>query len=78
LRLTRKRFGLALESAAEGLIGGDVIGKGIEFRLGVMNFMQCFVWGSWLISFGAYMIVTLGFTGGQSAASTRRWASVRF
>ena len=34
----------------------------IQFRLTVMNFMQFFVWGSWLISLGAYMIVTLGFT----------------
>src|SRR5688572_25175473 len=37
----------------------------IQFRLTVMNFMQFFVWGSWLISLGGYMIVTLGFTGGQ-------------
>jgi NHS family xanthosine MFS transporter len=37
----------------------------IKLRLTVMNFMQFFVWGSWLISLGAYMIVTLGFTGGQ-------------
>jgi NHS family xanthosine MFS transporter len=37
----------------------------IQLRLIVMNFMQFFVWGAWLISFGAYMIVTLGFTGGQ-------------
>ena len=37
----------------------------IQFRLVVMNFIQFFVWGSWLISLGAYMIVTLGFTGGQ-------------
>jgi NHS family xanthosine MFS transporter len=37
----------------------------IQFRLMVMNFMQFFVWGSWLISLGAYMIVTLGFTGSQ-------------
>ena len=37
----------------------------IQLRLTVMNFMQFFVWGSWLISLGAYMIVTLGFTGGQ-------------
>ena len=37
----------------------------IQFRLTVMNFMQFFVWGSWLISLGAYMIVTLGFTGSQ-------------
>ena len=37
----------------------------IQFRLTVMNFMQFFVWGAWLISMGAYMIVTLGFTGGQ-------------
>ena len=37
----------------------------IRFRLTVMNFMQFFVWGSWLISLGAYMIVTLGFSGSQ-------------
>ena len=37
----------------------------IQLRLIVMNFMQFFVWGSWLISLGAYMIVTLGFTGGH-------------
>jgi len=28
-----------------------------------MNFMQFFVWGAWLISFGAYMSKNLGFTG---------------
>ncbi len=37
----------------------------IQVRLGLMNFMQFFVWGSWLISLGGYMIATLGFTGGQ-------------
>src|SRR5678816_4272748 len=37
----------------------------IEARLTIMNFLQFFVWGSWLISLGAYMIVTLGFTGGE-------------
>jgi len=30
-----------------------------------MNFMEFFVWGSWLISLGGYMIVTLKFSGGQ-------------
>jgi MFS transporter, NHS family, xanthosine permease len=34
-------------------------------RLTLLNFLQFFVWGSWLISLGAYMIVTLGFSGGQ-------------
>ena len=37
----------------------------ISFRLTVMNFMQFFVWGAWLISFGAYMSKALGFTGLQ-------------
>ena len=37
----------------------------IQGRLAVMNFLQFFVWGAWLISLGAYLIVTLGFTGGQ-------------
>ncbi len=38
---------------------------GIKMRLTVMNFLQFFVWGSWLISLGGYMIVSLKFTGGQ-------------
>jgi len=37
----------------------------IKLRLIVMNFLEFFVWGSWLISLGGYMIVTLKFTGGQ-------------
>ena len=28
-----------------------------------MNYLQFFVWGSWLISLGTYMSVTLGFSG---------------
>ncbi|HIP33577.1 MAG TPA: MFS transporter, partial [Bacteroidia bacterium] len=38
---------------------------GIRFRLIIMNFMQFFIWGSWLISLGGYMINTLNFTGGE-------------
>jgi MFS transporter, NHS family, xanthosine permease len=37
----------------------------IMLRLTVMNFMQFFVWGAWLISLSAYMSATLGFTGLQ-------------
>jgi MFS transporter, NHS family, xanthosine permease len=37
----------------------------IQGRLAVMNFLQFFVWGAWLISLGGYLILTLGFTGGQ-------------
>lgn len=37
----------------------------IRQRLILMNFMEFFVWGSWLISLGGYMIVTLKFTGTQ-------------
>ncbi len=40
----------------------------IKFRLILMNFLEFFVWGSWLISLGAYMIVTLHFTGGEVGA----------
>jgi NHS family xanthosine MFS transporter len=40
----------------------------IKFRLILMNFLQFFVWGSWLISLGGYMIITLHFTGGQVAS----------
>ena len=37
----------------------------IKLRLILMNFLEFFIWGSWLISLGGYMIVTLKFTGGQ-------------
>ncbi len=37
----------------------------IKNRLILMNFLQFFVWGSWLISLGGYLIVKLNFTGSQ-------------
>ncbi|HTI07186.1 MAG TPA: nucleoside permease [Puia sp.] len=40
----------------------------IKLRLIFMNFLHYFVWGSWLISMGKYMIVTLHFTGGEVAS----------
>lgn len=41
---------------------------GIKSRLTIMNFMQFFVWGSWLISIGGYLGGTLHFTGSQIGA----------
>jgi NHS family xanthosine MFS transporter len=41
---------------------------GIKFRLIVMNFLQFFVWGAWLLSFGKYLGVTLHFSGEQIGA----------
>jgi MFS transporter, NHS family, xanthosine permease len=40
----------------------------IKLRLTVMNFLQFFVWGSWLISLGGYLIGTLKFSGGDVGA----------
>ncbi|RTL60369.1 MAG: MFS transporter [Sphingobacteriales bacterium] len=37
----------------------------IKLRLTVMNFLQFFVWGSWLISLGGYMFVNLKFKGSE-------------
>lgn len=35
----------------------------VKSRLTIMNFLQYAVWGTWLISFGGYLGVKLGFTG---------------
>lgn len=40
----------------------------IKTRLIVMNFLQFFIWGAWLISLGGYMGATLKFEGGQIGA----------
>lgn len=41
---------------------------GIKNRLIIMNFLQFFVWGAWLISIGVYLGGTLHFTGAQIGA----------
>ena len=41
---------------------------GIKNRLILLNFLQFFVWGSWLISIGNYLGGTLHFTGSQIGA----------
>lgn len=40
----------------------------IKFRLTVLNFLEFFAWGAWLLSAGAYMYITLKFTGLQIGA----------
>jgi MFS transporter, NHS family, xanthosine permease len=37
----------------------------VNIRLIIMNFLEFFVWGSWLISLGGYLIVALKFTGSE-------------
>ena len=37
----------------------------IKYRLILMNFLEFFIWGSWLISLGSYIGNTLNFSGGQ-------------
>ena len=40
----------------------------IKFRLIVVNFLEFFMWGAYLITFGAYAFNTLHFSGGQIGA----------
>lgn len=41
---------------------------GIKLRLIVMNYLQFFIWGSWLTSLGVYLSNNLHFEGGQIAS----------
>jgi NHS family xanthosine MFS transporter len=42
--------------------------KSIKFKLTVLNFLEFFVFGTWLLSFGKYMFATLHFSGSQIGA----------
>ncbi|OTP93173.1 hypothetical protein B5S43_11490, partial [Gilliamella apicola] len=35
----------------------------IKFKLKIIFFLQFFIWGSWLITLGSYMMETLHFNG---------------
>jgi len=39
--------------------------SGIKLKLTILNFLEFFIFGAWLLSFGKYMFVNLHFTGGQ-------------
>ncbi|MFZ1676559.1 MAG: nucleoside permease [Saprospiraceae bacterium] len=41
----------------------------IKYRLIIMNFLEFFIWGSWLISLGGYMFTVLHATGSQIGAT---------
>ena len=41
----------------------------IKQRLVIMNFLEFFIWGSWLISLGGYMFATLNASGSQIGAT---------
>jgi NHS family xanthosine MFS transporter len=41
---------------------------GIKFRLTIMNFLQFFIWGSWLITVGAYWFQTKQWSGAEFGA----------
>ena len=49
----------------------------IKYRLIIMNFLQFFVWGSWLISLGGYMGRELHFEGGQISMKAERTLAVQ-
>ena len=41
---------------------------GLKFRLTIMNFLQFFIWGSWLITIGGYWFQNKGWSGTEFGA----------
>jgi NHS family xanthosine MFS transporter len=47
----------------------------IKFRLIVMNFMQFFIWGAWLLTIGAYWFQNKQWSGAHLVQFSQLWVS---
>jgi nucleoside transporter len=52
--------------------------SGIRLRLGVMMFLEFFVWGAWFVTMGSYLTGTIGMSDSQSALAyaTQSWGAI--
>jgi nucleoside transporter len=50
----------------------------VRVRLGIMMFLEFFVWGAWFVTMGSYLTGSLAFSGAQSAMaySTQSWGAI--
>jgi nucleoside transporter len=51
---------------------------GIALRLGVMMFLQFYIWGAWFVTLGSYLAANLHASGAQTALaySTQSWGAI--